>query len=331
MTDLNDALGTLETAGEARTLRFERRLKQSPARVWAAITTPERIEAWLYVKDVVIEPRVGGRFAFHFTNTDHLVEGVVSRWEPQTTFEHSFGDPDSLVCWTVAPDGDGARLTLVHRIRKGADHMIVLRTLAGWHDVLAQLVAADEGRERGWDWSAWAGFQRQYADIYGWGDRPPADVTYTGDLAEIRFERRLNHPVAKVWAALTDPERLVMWFADMDPRVKIGEAFDVNLPHAPQYKSQAVLTAFEPERLVAWDWDDSGVVRFELEPDGEGTRLLLIHNTPKVWDVHGFGAGWHVHLDALHRLLDVGQATDIKHDVPLERVYKARFKPPAKA
>jgi uncharacterized protein YndB with AHSA1/START domain len=29
----------------------------------------------------------------------------------------------------------------------------------------------------------------------------------------LRFERRLNHPVEKVWAALTESDRLAEWLA----------------------------------------------------------------------------------------------------------------------
>ncbi len=329
MTDLNDALAQLTTEGQARTLRFERRLKQAPAKVWAAITVPARIEAWLYAKDIEIEPRVGGRYHLHFTNSDHEMENVVTRWEPETVFEHSFGAPDSLVCWTVEPDGDGTRLTLTHRIAE-ADQTMTLRTLAGWHDVLAQMNAGLAGRDRDWDVKVWEGFQTRYAEAYGSTDTPEGDLIPRGDKAEIRYERRLKHPVANVWAALTDPERLPMWFAEMNPNTAIGESFNVRFPHAPQYKSAGVLTAYEPQRVLAWDWDDAGEVRFELEPDGEGTKLVLTHTTPQLWNTADFGAGWHIHLDALIKLLGTGKATAIKHDHGLEACYAARFNPPPK-
>ena len=29
---------------------------------------------------------------------------------------------------------------------------------------------------------------------------------------ELRFERRLRHPIERVWAALTDPRELAAWF-----------------------------------------------------------------------------------------------------------------------
>jgi uncharacterized protein YndB with AHSA1/START domain len=32
------------------------------------------------------------------------------------------------------------------------------------------------------------------------------------DRPALRFERRLNHPVARVWRAVTEPDELERWF-----------------------------------------------------------------------------------------------------------------------
>jgi uncharacterized protein YndB with AHSA1/START domain len=322
--DLNESLGVLTSDGAARELRFERRLKQPPAKVWAALTDPERIMAWLYAKDVVVEPRVGGLYRLHFTNSDHRMDNVVTRFEPPTVFEHSFGAPDSIVTWTLAPDGEGTRLTLVHRL-EAAQHGMVLQTLSGWHDILVQLETRLDGRPRAWDFGVWDQYRRRYAEAHGDDDRAPADLSDRDGEAELRFERLLNHAPAKVWAALTDPERLPMWFAELDPNVAVGATFPIRFPHAPGVKSQGRLTAFEPERLLAFEWDGRDQVRFELSPEREGTRLVLTHRTPERGQAAGFAAGWHVHLDALMRLLNTGKPTPIRPDQALEAYYTARF------
>ena len=36
-------------------------------------------------------------------------------------------------------------------------------------------------------------------------------LTVSGDVALIEFERRLDHPVEAVWAALTEPDQLEAW------------------------------------------------------------------------------------------------------------------------
>jgi hypothetical protein len=40
------------------------------------------------------------------------------------------------------------------------------------------------------------------------------------------------------------------------------------------------------------------VLRFELEPDGDGTLLTLDHRGLHT-DGTGYGAGWHAHVDCL--------------------------------
>jgi Activator of Hsp90 ATPase homolog 1-like protein len=45
--------------------------------------------------------------------------------------------------------------------------------------------------------------------------------------------------------------------------------------------------------------DVESVVRFELAPDGDGSRLTLTHTFERVDDISGFGAGWHHHLELL--------------------------------
>ena len=45
-------------------LRFERRLRHAPGRVWAALTTPEGLRGWLAAAE--IEPRAGGSMVLTF-------------------------------------------------------------------------------------------------------------------------------------------------------------------------------------------------------------------------------------------------------------------------
>jgi len=42
-----------------------------------------------------------------------------------------------------------------------------------------------------------------------------AVVSKDGDGYRVRFERRLKHPVEKIWSYLTDNEKLVKWFSEL--------------------------------------------------------------------------------------------------------------------
>lgn len=50
---------------------------------------------------------------------------------------------------------------------------------------------------------------------------------------ELRFERRLKHPVEKVWAALTDPERRAEWLAPGTIELRPGGRAELTFDNAP--------------------------------------------------------------------------------------------------
>jgi uncharacterized protein YndB with AHSA1/START domain len=130
---------------------------------------------------------------------------------------------------------------------------------------------------------------------------------------ELRFERRLAHPVAKVWRALTDPEHLRAWFpASVDMDLTPG----AKLQFEPVPKAQArhglsdedmtsygEMTTAEPPRLLEYTWSGE-ILRWELEPTADGCRLRFTD----VFDDRAIaaddGAGWHVALEALGTALD---------------------------
>jgi uncharacterized protein YndB with AHSA1/START domain len=82
-----------------------------------------------------------------------------------------------------------------------------------------------------------------------------------------------------VWDALTDEERLEDWFAndvELDLRPGGGASFrwsNGEERHAP-------VTEVEPERRLAFDWEDEGTVEFTLADDADGTRLVVVESSP---------------------------------------------------
>jgi uncharacterized protein YndB with AHSA1/START domain len=134
---------------------------------------------------------------------------------------------------------------------------------------------------------------------------PSADGTVrrAADGHELRFERFLAHPIAKVWAALTEPEALAEWLApgefELSPGGRAHLAF-ANTGHVVEGRVVAV----EPPRLLAYTWGERhGIVRWELSPTDGGTRLELTHAFPTADDAASFLAGWHTHLELLDRAL----------------------------
>ena len=42
----------------------------------------------------------------------------------------------------------------------------------------------------------------------------------------------------------------------------------------------ATVTEVEPERRLAFDWEDEGTVEFTLDDDADGTRLVVVESSP---------------------------------------------------
>src|SRR5215210_644051 len=93
----------------------------------------------------------------------------------------------------------------------------------------------------------------------------------------VSFDRPLGHPVPRVWAALTSPDELITWWGDADVELIEGGRFDVRWLNTDDEGNTAEMHAriaqLEPERLLVLDGDIHGTLRWELTPDGDGTRL----------------------------------------------------------
>ncbi|PRX96819.1 SRPBCC family protein [Allonocardiopsis opalescens] len=137
----------------------------------------------------------------------------------------------------------------------------------------------------------------------------------------MRFERRLAHPPAKVWRALTDTGELAAWFPatvafDATPGARLR--FDLtpeakrrlDIPSDLDTVSAGEITRSEPPHLLEYTWGEE-VLRWELRPDGEGCVLVftdtVVVDSGEVPDDPAYFAeaasAWHACLDALDALL----------------------------
>jgi uncharacterized protein YndB with AHSA1/START domain len=136
----------------------------------------------------------------------------------------------------------------------------------------------------------------------------------------LTLKRRLNAAPAKVFAAWTDPEKIVRWFggpgaradsfqAEIDARP--GGRFRVSFSTADEhYEVGGVYREVLPNaRLVfSWAWHSTpereSQVTVVLTPDGDGTLLTLTHE--QLFDQaarDGHQRGWLVCLDKLENIL----------------------------
>ena len=120
----------------------------------------------------------------------------------------------------------------------------------------------------------------------------------------LRLTRRLSHPPDKVWRALTEPDSLAAWFPD----TIVVESWEVGSRLRFEHE-RGLFDPFEgevlevtPLRALEFSWGTDRL-RFELEPDGEGTQLTLLDTIDELGKAARDGAGWHVCLDQLEHHL----------------------------
>lgn len=132
----------------------------------------------------------------------------------------------------------------------------------------------------------------------------------------LRFERRYQHPMERVWRAISDPGEMAKWFPS---NVEGERAVGADLKFVDDAQRAAAIEAGEPTRaegpmftgsVVMWDppkvfsftWGGE-LLRFELLPEGDNTILVFTHLLSHQSVAARNGSGWHVCLLQLDRLL----------------------------
>ncbi|HTA15917.1 MAG TPA: SRPBCC family protein [Solirubrobacteraceae bacterium] len=118
----------------------------------------------------------------------------------------------------------------------------------------------------------------------------------------LRFERTLDHPVERVWAALTEVDDLRCWHpSPFELERHVGGRVDYQSPAGNAFR-EGRITAYEPPHLLAHSWGEDHLC-WELTPYDSGTRLVLTHTFDDGLKAARDAAGWHLCLDGLAALL----------------------------
>ena len=134
----------------------------------------------------------------------------------------------------------------------------------------------------------------------------------------LTLKRRLNAPPEKVYAAWTDPEKIVNWFGpDSGPvtraetDLRVGGRYTDRLQHRGwrgHHVGGVYREVVPNEKLVfTWAWhttqERESLVTDHVKPDGAGTILTLLHE--QFFDEaarDGHKRGWSGSLDKLEKL-----------------------------
>ncbi len=139
-------------------------------------------------------------------------------------------------------------------------------------------------------------------------DRVPTEDEFgtfdqRGSRVTLRYVRRLHHPRAAVWLALTEPDQLAGWFpTTIEGAFEAGASLRFGFREDEGEPFDGRMLACEPPGLLEFDWADEHL-RFELDGDGDGDgdgcTLRFTASFDQVGKAARDGAGWHCALDLL--------------------------------
>ena len=122
----------------------------------------------------------------------------------------------------------------------------------------------------------------------------------------------LEAPVQKVWKALTDVDEMREWYMDIaNFDLKVGHEFDFwgRKGDCQKYHHLCKILEIVPEKKLAYTWayensPGSTVLTFELQEEGDKTRLKLTHEgiesfagLGKDFTKESFTGGWSFFMD----------------------------------
>jgi len=130
--------------------------------------------------------------------------------------------------------------------------------------------------------------------------------------AVVRMEDRFDTDAGDLWSALTDPQRLARWIADVEGDLSLGGTFRARFTSS--WEGPGRVDVCEPPRRLLLTMcpgqDDQTVIEAELIPDGEQTRLIVEERGLPLDKAAAHGAGWQAHIEDLAAHLAHKPSTD---------------------
>lgn len=174
---------------------------------------------------------------------------------------------------------------------------------------------------------------RDLIDDIGLTDRTVGDATLpAGEAKVVRMARTYRTDATDLWDAITSPERISRWFLPVTGDLRQGGTYQL------EGNAGGEIRVCDPPSHLQLTWifgeapPESSFVDVHLSPDGDGTRLELVHTAvvpPEMWDRFGPGAvgtGWDLGLIGLGAHLageDLGSPEQLETDPAVRGAYTA--------
>jgi uncharacterized protein YndB with AHSA1/START domain len=125
-------------------------------------------------------------------------------------------------------------------------------------------------------------------------------VTEVAEGVRLQFRRSWPDPVEDVWAALTEPDRMLRWIGSYDGERRAGGAGTFTMTHEeqPVGEPMRIVECDAPRRLVVeWQSEEAWRVQLDLAEEDGRTVLLFTQLFPAGTEVTDYVLGWHWYLD----------------------------------
>lgn len=134
-------------------------------------------------------------------------------------------------------------------------------------------------------------------------------VTKETDGFKVRFERILNHDILTVWEAITHPDKLKIWFTDINIEAKVGGKITIRFRDETQTASYGEVICIDPPHRFEFMWEGELAV-WELSKMSEN-KCKLNFTYSKIDESYAVNvpSGFHTLLDRLASMLAGNTAT----------------------
>jgi uncharacterized protein YndB with AHSA1/START domain len=141
----------------------------------------------------------------------------------------------------------------------------------------------------------------------------------------VRVEDVYDTDVGDLWSAVTEPDRLARWIANVEGDLRVGGM--VQAQFTSSWEGPGRIDVCEPPHHLVLTMepgtDDEAVIEAWLTGEGEQTRLVIEERGLALDALYMHGAGWQAHIEDLGRYLAGGQSNWKARWTELAQTYQA--------
>ncbi|WP_245976818.1 SRPBCC family protein [Oceanobacillus arenosus] len=131
-----------------------------------------------------------------------------------------------------------------------------------------------------------------------------AQIENVNGVPSAIYTRQINHSVVDVWSYLTENGKLKQWFSELEI-ITLQNNGKIRFHFGDGSYESIAITEVVENKVFAFTWPPKNSVRFELEENDQGCKLVFIEYLHEITDHTAKDlTGWHVCLDVIETLLD---------------------------